>query len=638
MHFFFIRTISCIITFSMTGGSRQQKLLLLFHACIPHKQIKAVLQQSGSSSSFPSYLFELGLESFDASLLSVDSPSRNTELCGLEVSRPVAADILASLLLSTQQQQQQNAHSQKHHQSPPSFQMSPVPPILSQFTNVETDISNSSHHNTHQSMITTVPQFTQLYNACCDEPKSLKFHEFVQWLTEEVGIGAAEEGDDTLDRIMCTLLLNDTVLSAESERQMMETLWTEWQEYNNNELPATKLSHAPSSVNYSTYGAQNNNNGVDNNEVNGTITANSTTNENEGAEATSVITNGTVATAVSTTSATTTGKPSHAKKKSGLWGFVSNAQHISTNGGSSSAVSLSSRKANGTKPSAATTAVRRTFGGIGNFDGRGGLGNGVLYCVDKSWWDKWIQYVGWSSDSSGTQEEEQQQEGLMESRKGPPPRPPPLSNEALIAPSAHDECGTQGSFEAMKPGLEQNKDYVLVPPPVWDTLYLLYGGGPPLPRMIDNNNSVTATAESTTTTAITPPNTKEEAQNENNGNHEECSNDTVNSGKDSPSASMPLIATDVPLSVVVKPWVISCQMCDPLQPYRRGEAGPLSIRVMATPGQPFWRFLAELVMRLPITNPRARDASGNGHARLWRKVDATTAGDANNKYLTNGSR
>jgi hypothetical protein len=43
--------------------------------------------------------------------------------------------------------------------------------------------------------------------------------------------------------------------------------------------------------------------------------------------------------------------------------------------------------------------VENAWGGIGNFDGLGGLGNGVLYCVDADWWKKWEKYTGWTWES-----------------------------------------------------------------------------------------------------------------------------------------------------------------------------------------------------------------------------------------------
>ncbi len=112
------------------------------------------------------------------------------------------------------------------------------------------------------------------------------------------------------------------------------------------------------------------------------------------------------------------------------------------------------------------------WGGIGGFDGRGGLGSGVMYCIDKEWWDQWATYVGWEW-SDGSIE--------YASRR----RPHDLSTEKLLDQNSDSVVrGTLGSYELMKKDLKKNIDYVLVPPRVWDILYELYGGGPPLPRMI----------------------------------------------------------------------------------------------------------------------------------------------------------
>ena len=51
----------------------------------------------------------------------------------------------------------------------------------------------------------------------------------------------------------------------------------------------------------------------------------------------------------------------------------------------------------------------------------------------------------------------------------------------------HDDeivAGTYGSYEVMKKGLAKEINYVLVPPSVWDILFELYGGGPPIARMV----------------------------------------------------------------------------------------------------------------------------------------------------------
>ena len=114
----------------------------------------------------------------------------------------------------------------------------------------------------------------------------------------------------------------------------------------------------------------------------------------------------------------------------------------------------------------------RIWGGIGGFDGRGGLGHGVMYVADKVWWDTWMEYVGWSWDGSVT---------TMQSRL----RPMNMSTERLLDRlSDMAVAGTLGSYEIMEKDLHKDVDYVLLPTGVWDILYELYGGGPPLPRMV----------------------------------------------------------------------------------------------------------------------------------------------------------
>ena len=62
-------------------------------------------------------------------------------------------------------------------------------------------------------------------------------------------------------------------------------------------------------------------------------------------------------------------------------------------------------------------------------------------------------------------------------------------------------------------------------------------------------------------------------------------------------------------------------MCDPHQPYRRGDLGPMSIRLMATPNQPLWRLFSEIAFRLPVIHPRGFDSEGKGRGRLWTYID-----------------
>ena len=62
-------------------------------------------------------------------------------------------------------------------------------------------------------------------------------------------------------------------------------------------------------------------------------------------------------------------------------------------------------------------------------------------------------------------------------------------------------------------------------------------------------------------------------------------------------------------------------MCDPHQPYRRGDVGPMSVRIMASLQQPLWRLFAEVILRLPIVHPREKDTDDRGRGRLWKDVD-----------------
>jgi hypothetical protein len=67
-------------------------------------------------------------------------------------------------------------------------------------------------------------------------------------------------------------------------------------------------------------------------------------------------------------------------------------------------------------------------------------------------------------------------------------RPREIANESLLQADNELIGGSLGSYEVMKVGVRKNVDYVLVPCPVWDVLFDLYGGGPPLPRMVDGIN------------------------------------------------------------------------------------------------------------------------------------------------------
>jgi ubiquitin C-terminal hydrolase len=247
------------------------------------------------------------------------------------------------------------------------------------------------------------------------------------------------------------------------------------------------------------------------------------------------------------------------------------------------------------------------WGGIGGTDGKGGLGHGVLYCIEKSWWDDWVAYTGWKAAEGNVFNPTSLR------------RPRELSTERLIDRSieAISMSGTRGSYELMKQKLSPGKHYVLIPPGVWNVLYEMYGGGPPLPRMVlpsgceedivingVQKGFISADDESVEVSSVMHDNAEVRY----------------------PKA----IAKTV--RVATHPWILHCQICDPQQPYRRGDLGPMSIRVMVMPDQPLWRLFAEIVARLPIILSKASDSNCEGRARLWK------ISSVNGKILNAGSR
>jgi hypothetical protein len=254
--------------------------------------------------------------------------------------------------------------------------------------------------------------------------------------------------------------------------------------------------------------------------------------------------------------------------------------------------------------------LSHVWGGIGGIDGGGGVGHGVLYCVDKKWWDAWASYAGWSWVGDHPLK-----------RRRSRPRPGSLSNEALLERDEESVVipGTMGSYELMKRGLKRNKDYVLIPPGVWDILFEMYGGGPPLPRMVkppqrkfsDANRSTLDVSES----YPAAPDDIDEVM----GSFEEDGGHRIFKLSDS-------------LSVATHPWIIHCHLCDPQQPYRRGDAGPMSIRVMVTPDQPLWRMYAEVIGRFPLQSYKAFGSDGRGQGRLWKKTEPSAGKDPVSRY------
>lgn len=266
---------------------------------------------------------------------------------------------------------------------------------------------------------------------------------------------------------------------------------------------------------------------------------------------------------------------------------------------------------NGTNSSNSSSSKRsmysRVWGGIGGFDGRGAMGYGIMYCIDKKWWDAWEAYVGWTY------------EGLPGTSRSLE-RPGELTTESLLDRDFESgTAGTLGSYELMKQNLKRDEDYVLIPQGVWDVLYELYGGGPPLPRPVlpPAERAISTTVDNDTFEAIM-------------ANTEDKPFDETNSDK--VMALDKILRVPKSLKVDLHPWIIHVHLCDPQQPYRRGEVGPLSIRVMGCPDQPLWRLFAEAIVRLPLQNLKAYDSDGRGRARLWKRMSQTSPKDPLSRY------
>lgn len=256
------------------------------------------------------------------------------------------------------------------------------------------------------------------------------------------------------------------------------------------------------------------------------------------------------------------------------------------------------------------TNLGAVWGGIGGIEGLGGTGYGILYCVPTAWWNVWAAYTGWSfmGDSSMPQTQ-----GRLNS-----PRPDLLQNESLLEKESDLVIrGSLGSYEVMRRGLQRGKDYVLVPPGVWDILFELYSGGPPLPRMVNPLNDVWSSFRDAT-------------------KFEKPSNVLTNSVADKQSdvrgyldcnfAGQVLRLPDQ-VSIETHPLILHVHLCDPLQPYRRGDTGPMSIRVMTMPNQPIWRLYGEIICRFSFHSYKAFDSNGHGMARLWKKMESTGTKD-----------
>lgn len=247
------------------------------------------------------------------------------------------------------------------------------------------------------------------------------------------------------------------------------------------------------------------------------------------------------------------------------------------------------------------------WGGIGGIDGLGGTGYGVMYCIPAVWWDAWTVYTGWSFV------------GERPKRRKRRTRPASLQTESLLEKDPdYISRGIMGSYEVMRRGLKQGRDYVVVPPGVWDILFELYSGGPPLPRMVKSLERKLSAS------ILDDPPASDDSKPFLAAN----SSDELDEVIGDLDGSMRVMRIPDRLSVETHPWILHVHLCDPLQPYRRGDTGPVSIRVMVCPSQPLWRLFSELVCRFSFQSYKAFDADCRGMARLWKKMEPNGAKDA----------
>ena len=258
-------------------------------------------------------------------------------------------------------------------------------------------------------------------------------------------------------------------------------------------------------------------------------------------------------------------------------------------GGRSSAASVPSEKfgSTGHLQDFEITEVS-PWGGVGGIDGRG-PGEGLLYVVEKGWWESWEKYAGWEWKDEDTASSNAAAAAAAAAADTIPVKPGEICNHILIDTTT--PAGTKGSYELLKPDLVLNEDYVAVPPPVWDILYELYGGGPPLCR------PVTAPDPAAVAACATPRGRAD--------SHDQYGNDFA--------VRVPRLPSY--LKIKTHPTVIQVIACDPAQPYRRGWSGNFAIFSMVLPDQPMWRLFGEIVSRLGVH--RTSDEKGRSKARLW---------------------
>ena len=691
-------------------GSREQKICLLFHLLIPPKLLKLALTARGL---FPTWLLEIDSDivlSIYSLIYFYYKPSTKPiqssfPLWPMKISARIGVDVLSMLMSSSPPDQyydndsvtkdiapQHNTPNGMYgqNQSTHETNVSTIAETSHDFLLVEdnntTTTSTDNNNNNQENFESATPNLDVTWT----------YTEFESWANISLT-------DDNLDVIFYKLFGDKILLRPRMELESVKERWMNWEK--------TDLKYWQHKANkYNpTYNTHNNNGSFSDSfsyagnegkdEIDDDDTNLNDVDKNNVGFFAKLFYGSNFTSSTSNITATDTSSNHH----------TNNNNHNLLEDDSKNLQALQAIKS-------------EVFGGLGGIDGKGGLGFGLMYCIDKYWWDHWTKYTNWT-----WKQQDITTYKIINTKKETEivGKPGEINNEILLEP--HDSPsgsnivrGTMGSYDIMKSSCQKDIDYVLIPPPVWDLLYELYGGGPPIPRMvappkkqqqqvndngfiveqqlqqqdvlIDNNNNVgnedgndnvqiffnidnnnnSSSMPLQFTNALQESccadSTRGIIDGSNNGNDEDTSNEEhvevvvkseeeINNENDDIIVSSSSTETNntntassynpvkVPSSffVLSHPWIINCQICDPHQPYRRGDAGTLSIHIMTTPDQPLWRFFAEIVFRLPVHHPKVRDSNGRGKARLWKRDDAVISSSsspvspANSNSNTNAS-
>lgn len=590
--------------FLLTDGTREQKISILFHVLLPPKYLKDIL----SRHIIPTWLIE---ESSDLiiSLSSIYYHYRTKSECVL--SQIQACDTLAILFCGGE-----------YYEKPISKKMKPNKPSPTKNrennkTSNNENINNIAHQseesfsNDHRLKYSYSSKYalehllSHVREGIYREPYPIEplFWEGIQKIFDSYSSQSRNTwsildfsewadvymNDSVLDTILHRLFGSGIFLSQRSERKLVADRWLRWEKhYNMKRQQVHKNSFSLG-------------NGVHHEQLfNDLDLMTHEKSHKRNASLDSISKN----------------LPQSRDTKKSLFSKIfnnGNANHEEpTMNGSTHSIDLSGQT---TRP--------KVWGGLGGVDGRGGLGQGVLYLIDKSWWDKWSRYVGWDWTFDEERAGELSSEPYLNPYpEGPASSPPSISNETLVDHSADSPpSGTFGSYYFIHTDLVRNDDFVLVPPGVWDILFLVYGGGPPLPRMVapqaipapfithesDNNRELEA-----------PENIKKQSSFITSSMDHGVEIEFQASNEDNSTSGV----HPIPDNIIIEthPWVVHCLICNPNNPDNGGNVGHMSIRLMCTPKQPLWRLFSEILERLPMHYPHSRDSNGRGRARLWKRI------------------